>query len=148
MPGGPSDLTSYQTFLASAARTATGTATAFDTEDWDIITAQVNVTASSGVSPTLVVRIQTTYDNGATWVDIAVTDADITGVTRKILSTAPPGIAASAPLYSFGAADGNQAVGGTPKPIALGTQCRFQWTIAGTTPSFTFAITGMLRRLT
>ena len=137
----------YRTFEASAARTATGTGTAFDTADWDVVTAQVRVTAAAGTTPTLVVRIQTTYDDGATWTDIAVVAAAITGVDRRILSVAPVGATSVAAAFAFAATDGAMPVATLAKPVALGTQCRFQWTIGGVTPSFTFAITGVVRRL-
>lgn len=138
----------YQTFLASAARTATGTGTAFDTADWDIITAQVNITAVAGVTPTLVVRIQTTYDDGATWIDIAVTSVAASTVSRLILSTTPPGTLTDRTPTAFTGEDGGLTIAALPKAIALGTQCRFQWTITGSAgQSFTFAVTGVVRRL-
>ena len=95
---GHETLGAYRTFEASAARTTSGNGTAFDTSDWDIITAQIRVTAAAGTTPTLVVRLQTTYDDGATWTDIAVVDADITAAGRRILSSAVPGVVATAAM--------------------------------------------------
>lgn len=48
--------------VASAARTATGTGTAFDTSDVDEITATLAITAASGTTPTLDVTLETTAD--------------------------------------------------------------------------------------
>lgn len=52
--------------LASAVRTASGTGTAFAVEDVSAILGTLNVTAASGSSPTLDVRLETTVD-GTNW---------------------------------------------------------------------------------
>lgn len=48
--------------VASAARTATGNGTAFDSADVDEITGTLAVTAASGTTPTLDVTLETTAD--------------------------------------------------------------------------------------
>lgn len=96
--------------LASAARTATGNGAAFNTNQADSIEGFLTVTAASGTSPTLDVRLETSVDGGTTWTTVAAF-AQIT--------------AAGARNRVFG---------------PLGDMCRWAWTIAGATPSFTFDI--------
>lgn len=48
--------------VSSAARTATGTGTAFDTKNIDSINATLAITASSGTTPTLDLTLETTAD--------------------------------------------------------------------------------------
>ena len=56
--------------LASAARAASGTGPAFGTEDLVNLEATLDVTAVSGTSPTLDVRLETTVD-GTNWDTVA-----------------------------------------------------------------------------
>lgn len=99
--------------VASAARTASGTGAAFATESAFAVLATLTVTAASGTSPTLDVRLETTADDGASW-------------------------------YTVGSFPQQTGVTGAPHPARvfapLGSQARFAWTLAGTTPSFTFAV--------
>jgi hypothetical protein len=97
--------------LASAARTTSGSGAAFDTDQADSLEATLTVTAASGTTPTLDVRLETSIDGGTTW--------DTVGSFAQLT-------AASADGHVFG---------------PLGDTCRWAWTIAGTTPSFTFTIT-------
>lgn len=97
--------------LASTTQTASGTGAAFDTDDAQSLKAFLTVSAASGTSPTLDVRLETTIDAGATW--------------RTVGSLAQ--------IASAGSRNG--VLG------PLGDRCRWAWTIAGTTPSFTFTIT-------
>jgi hypothetical protein len=95
--------------VASAARTASGTGAEFNTEDAQAFEATLAITASSGTTPTLDVRLETTVD-GTTWYTVG----------------------------SFSQKTGN---GSDAKAFGpLGDKCRWAWTIAGTTPSFTFSI--------
>ena len=99
--------------VASAARTTTATGTAFNCDSAFTVLASLNVSAASGTSPTLDVRLETTADGGTTW-------------------------------YTVGSFP--QQTGVTATPVArvlapLGSQARFAWTVAGTTPSFTFGVT-------
>ena len=72
----------------------------------------VNVTAASGTSPTLNLKIQTSDDGGTTWCDV--------------------------PSGAF-----TQATGATTQMLAFttfGDTVRCVSTIAGTSPSFTYAV--------
>lgn len=102
--------------VSSAARTATGTGTAFATGQVDSINGTLVVTAASGTNPTLDVTLETTADgtNYYTVGSIPQQTGTTTGVARI-----------------FG---------------PLGATSRWKWTVGGTTPSFTFAITGTLSR--
>lgn len=104
----------------SAAQTTTGNSGALTiggdanlgTAEWLVL--GVDVSASSGTTPTLDVTVQWSLDGGTTW---ATTDgtpdafAQITTTTSKIKRFA-----------------------------ALAGTYRVVWTIAGTTPSFTFSV--------
>jgi hypothetical protein len=102
--------------VASAARTATGTGTAFDTQDVDSINGLLVITAASGTTPTLDLTLETTADGTNYY----------TAGTFPQQTTTNAGVA--------------RIVGD------LGVLSRWKWTIAGTTPSFTFAITTTVDR--
>lgn len=95
--------------VASAARTATGTSAAFNTEDAQALKATLDITAVSGTSPTLDVVLESTV-NGTDWYTVDAF-AQKTTVDNDARAFGP-----------------------------LGDQCRWRWTIGGTTPSFTFSI--------
>ena len=96
--------------VASAARTATGVGTAFDPANADSLEGFLTVTAASGTTPTLDVRLETSLDGGTTWSTVgAFAQITTTGTRNKV----------------FG---------------PVGDSCRWAWTIAGTTPSFTFSV--------
>lgn len=96
--------------LASAARTATGTGTAFNTNQANSFEATLAITAASGTTPTLDVKLQTSIDGGTSYDDVdAFPQKTTTGTDGHV----------------FG---------------PLGDTCRWAWTIGGTTPSFTFSI--------
>lgn len=97
--------------LASAARTASGTGASFNTDDADSFEGFLTVSAASGTAPTLDVRLETSVDGGASWTTVAAF-AQITAAGSRSRVFGP-----------------------------LGDSCRWAWTIAGTTPSFTFTIT-------
>lgn len=97
--------------VASAARTATATGTAFSTASLDSIDATLTITAAAGTDPTLDVTLETTTD----------------GTNYYTLTPAFP--------QQTGAAAVSRTFDG------LGSSCRWKWTIGGTdTPSFTFSI--------
>lgn len=101
--------------IASAARTATGVGTAFDTQGARQFDATLTISAAGGTTPTLDVRLETTVD-GTNW-------------------------------HTVAAFPQKNATGTDAKPfVGLGEQCRWAWTIAGTTPSFTFAISAKAHR--
>lgn len=96
--------------VASAARTTTGTSTPFNTGAADSIEGFLTVSAASGTTPTLDVTLETSVDGGSTW--------DTVGAFSQLT-------AAGSDSHVFG---------------PLGDKCRWKWTIAGTTPSFTFTV--------
>lgn len=99
------------TALASAARTtSSNSGTLSGFGDWSKFRAQLAVTAASGTTPTLDVVVEDTLD-GTNWNTIAT-------FTQKT-------------------AAGVQAVDVTG---LFTDQLRVRWTVAGTTPSFTFAV--------
>lgn len=102
--------------LASAARTATGNGAAFDTQDVVNIEATLAISARSGTTPTLDLRLETTVD-GTNWDTVAAFPQQTNTVVAR-----------------------GKAFAG------LGRQCRWAWTIGGTTPSFTFAVTAKALR--
>lgn len=101
--------------VASAARTASGTGTAFNTEDATAFESTLTVSAASGTSPTLDVRLETTVD-GTNYYTVASFGQKTTTATEA---------------RAFG---------------PLGDTCRWAWTIGGTSPSFTFAISTEAQR--
>lgn len=105
---GPQD--SSRVSLASRTETASGTGTAFASEDVEEIEAELHVTAASGTSPTLDARLETKTDTGD-WYTVA-----------------------SFPQQTAVVANVGRVFSG------LGEQCRWAWTIAGTSPSFTFSV--------
>lgn len=101
-----------ETPVPSAARTTSGDSAALQGYGpASSIRAQLNVTAASGTSPTLNALIEDSVDGGATWNTIG-TFAQRTAAGREVINITTP----------------------------FGTQLRVRWTIAGTTPSFTFAV--------
>lgn len=96
--------------VASAARTASGNGSAFETVRTNSIEGYLTVTAASGTTPTLDVRLETSLDAGTSWQTVAAF-AQATAATTK-----------------------NKVFG------PLGDSCRWAWTVAGTTPSFTFSV--------
>lgn len=98
-------------FASSSARTASGAGGVIDgLELVDAIRAQLNVTAASGISPSLTVVLEDTID-GTNWNTVATFTAK-TGVSREVVNIASP---------------------------FTGT-IRASWTLSGTAPSFTFSI--------
>jgi hypothetical protein len=115
------------TVEASAARTATGTGVTVTNATGSGAIFFVNVSAASGTTPTLVLRLQV-QDPVATanWLDVpgAVT-ATLTGTGQTALLCVAPGV---------------NEVANSKVNYPLPRTYRFAWTITGTTPSFTFSI--------
>lgn len=104
--------------VPSAARTTTGTSAAIDVGDFArALSLLANVTAASGTTPTLDLSVEWSHDGGTTWAagDPADAFTQSTAASAKIRQ-----VALKAPTY------------------------RLRWTIAGTTPSFTFAVSEYL----
>lgn len=98
-----------ETLVASAARTASGNSGA--STGWGAATtlrAQLNVTATSGTTPTLDVVLEDSLD-GTNWNTIG-TFTQATAVARQAINVTTP----------------------------FAERVRARWTVGGTTPSFTF----------
>lgn len=109
----------------SSARVASGNGLTFTNHNGRGVAFWLNVTAVSGTTPTMTVRIQWSPDNGTTWLDMDTTNlqtVSITGTSNHVLRVAP-GLPVTANLSA------NQIA---PRLM------RLAWTIGGTTPSFTF----------
>jgi hypothetical protein len=102
-----------ETVVPSAARGTTGqTGTLGGWGATDRLLLQINVTAMSGTTPTLLLTLEDTLD-GANW---------------------RPALATSASINATG------SYWVTVTGINFADRIRFKWTIGGSTPSFTFAV--------
>jgi hypothetical protein len=111
---------------ASSAKTASGnSAAALTNHSASGVVLFINVTAVTGTTPTLAVRVQMQDPVGAGWVDIP------NAVTASITAT---GLVALA-IYPGVTVAANAAVS-----YPLPRTWRLAWTIGGTTPSFTFSV--------
>lgn len=110
--------TSTGAAVASAARTATGNGSAFDTQSIDELEATLVISAASGTTPTLDITLETTADG---------TEFYAVPQTFPQQTTTQAGV--------------SRVFGG------LGSSSRWKWTIAGTTPSFTFTIAAAEQRV-
>lgn len=101
------------TIVASAARTATGNETvARGTSDHNNLALTLNVTASSGTTPSLTLAVQWSADG--------------------------TNFGAADPADAFAAVTGNGVV--SKAFTVKAAFWRLAWTISGTTPSFTFTV--------
>ena len=123
--------------LASATQTATANSATIDARWSQLpdIRLFLDCTAASGTSPTLDVALQITPDGGTTFFSIMRFAQITVAATRQLeFST----------FRHAGQAASEAAVADTGGALAvngiLSKQVRFRWTIAATTPSFTFAI--------
>ncbi len=105
------------TLIASAAQTASGDSGSIETGEYTQAFVTLNCTAASGTTPTLNVQLQGSDDGGTTWYNIP--NAAFTQLT----------------------AAGTGVLQLTNFPDFI----RAAYTIAGTTPSFTFAIKAVLK---
>lgn len=107
-----SGISHSETVVTSAARTATGNSGPLTSYGIaKTLRAQLNITAASGTTPTLDAVIQDSLDGGTTWNTIG-TFAQKTASAREIINITTP----------------------------FANTLRVLWTIAGTTPSFTFTV--------
>ena len=101
---------------ASGAQTATFQTAKHDGfRNADAFILQANVTAQSGTTPTLDIKLQDSFDNGVTWQDTGLAIAQITTVTGVFQARS--------------------------SSIPLAPMIRAFCTIAGTIPSYTFSLT-------
>ncbi len=96
--------------VASAARTTTGNGAPFDTDNVDNVNASLVISAASGSTPSLTLNLETTAD----------------GTNYYVVGSFPAQTTTSAGIA--------RVIG------PLGALSRWAWTISGTTPSFTFAV--------
>lgn len=129
------------TLVASAARTTTFTSAALSLPAADAYSFIVNVTASSGTSPTLDVVFQNTPDDGTTWVNMPLRSAQLTTTSANHLQIAPGGFS-GADSTAVAATGGILSENYVPSP-----KIRIVGTIGGTNPSFTFAVYGFLKSI-
>lgn len=112
---------------ASAAETASTNGGAVDTGfDGGSLYVQVDITAASGTTPTLLVGVQGSQD-GTNWVTLG--SIGLNGYVH--------GTAVTAPTNFTTTAAGQRAV--FPRPQFV----RYTSTISGTTPSFTYKVTAV-----
>lgn len=110
---------------------ASGTSNEFGTEQFDFVTAFLKVGTATGTSPTLDVRLQTSYDGGVTWVDVAA--------SAQITTSNDEGnhVIQNYPFDADGGGDvaavttDGSLTAATYKTWRLGSRCRLKWTIGG-----------------
>lgn len=101
-----------ETVVAGAARTVSGDSGPLGGYGpVKTLRAQLNVTAVSGTAPALDVVVQDSLDGGVTWNTVG-TFAQVTAAAREVVNVSGP----------------------------FSDMLRVAWTVAGTTPSFTFAV--------
>lgn len=118
---------SPQTVDSSSARTASGNGATYTNYNGAGVIFFVNVTAVSGTTPTMTVRLQESWD-GTNWRDIDTTNLQTASITAAVLAKLELGRG----LANVANASRN---GNAPRLL------RAAWTIGGTTPSFTFSTT-------
>lgn len=118
----------------SAARTAAFTGDRVDVRGLTVFTIQLDITAASGTSPTLDVKLQTLIDD-TNWCDFAAF-AQQTAAARRVIRVN----VTSAPQAEVACTDGTLAAG-TVHQGPLGRAVRVKHgTPGGTTPSFTYSV--------
>lgn len=112
---------------SSSARLSSGNGTTATNHNACGVQVGINVTAVSGTTPTMTVRVQVSYD-GTNFVDLDTTNAQTATInaTGTFLLTVYPGVTNTA---------------NSMKNAPLPRIWRLAWTIGGTTPSFTFVTT-------
>ncbi len=103
---------SHLTILTPTAQTISGSGAQIEVGEYKEALVTLNITAVSGTSPTLLVQIQASDDNGTTWYNL------------------PNAAFTSASTVSSQAIQIN----------TFGDYIRAEFTIGGTTPSFTFGL--------
>lgn len=113
------------TVETSAARTTTANGTTTTNASGSGAMFYINVSASSGTLPTLVVQLQVQDPVSLAFIDVAGAATASLVTTGLVMLTVAPGIVE---------ATNTKVSQGLPRTY------RFRWTIGGTTPSFTFSI--------
>jgi len=117
------------TVLASAARTVTGDSGDMTNHNAKGVCLAVNVTAVSGTSPTLTVSVWGKDPVSGAYYRITAETANITSIGLREIYVYPGAI---------DSAGGAEGLSGLPLPRTW----RVNYTIGGTTPSFTFSVGG------
>jgi len=127
-----------KTLIASNTVTATGASAAFSIGLADTYTFILNVSAASGTSPTFDAVYQTSLDGGTTYVNIPWRHTQITAAGTNFLT-----VRLGLGIGEVGAESAVAATGGTlAKPAVVDVaHMKLAYTIAATTPSFTFSLT-------
>ncbi len=97
-----------------AARTTSGSGPAVAVGASNTVRAQLNVTAATGTTPSMTVTIETSADGSTGWTSVGAFSAVTTATTARKVAS------------------------------ALDRFIRVSWAITGTTPSFTFNVSGEL----
>ncbi len=124
-----------ETLEASAAHTASGDTGSFQVETYGTADILLDVTVASGTSPTLDVYIEKLLPDGTTWQDIYHFPQATTAYGKKAVSL----IGQAPDEFTVQ----NQAIAASAIVTTLfGAIWRISWVLTGTSPSFTFSITG------
>jgi len=122
----------------AAAHTATFNSEAVDLSGCDFFGLYLDVGTVSGTSPTCNIKVQSSFDGGSNWVDFypddltTSTQATIAEITTTSADTGAM-FARYMPSLKPGRNPGVTGADEQPVPVV-----RFVFTIAGTSPSFTF----------
>ena len=123
------------TLATSAARTAAFTGDAVTVTGYRLLVIELDVTAVSGTTPTLDVKVQTLVD-GTNWCDIAAF-TQATAATRQLVRISQE----TTPNAQVACTDGTLAAG-TIHQGPWGQSIRVKHALpGGTTPSFTYSVT-------
>jgi hypothetical protein len=135
-----------QNLVASAARTTTGNTAALALDfPCEIMTVILNLASVTGSSPTLDLYIQTSIDGGATWIDFYHNrQTGSAGVYVGRWAAGPENNVSGVDVTS---GDAVLAAGVILNGPIVPGKIRVKWVIAGTTPSFTFAVDVIMSRL-
>jgi hypothetical protein len=119
-------------FKVSGAETVSTTHGAFDTgaDSGGSLYIKVNVTAASGTTPTLSVVVEGSQDGGTSWFQLGTIGSDGYGHGKGAATGAPA---------NFTTTGSAQAI--FPRPQLVRTRS----VVAGTTPSFTYSVLGVIQ---
>lgn len=115
-----------------------------DTEGYQYGTARLDVDTVGGTLPTLDVYVQTSYDGGDNWIDVAAF-TQATAAADRLISFGFVGRNASATTADVATTD-QTLTAGTVQAVALGGKIRIRAKVGGTTPTFTGSVQVALAR--
>ena len=127
-----------KTIVASAAVTATGNSAKFTLPIADTYTFVINATTVTGTSPTLDIVYQSSPDGGTTFINLPWRHTQVTAAAVLYLT-----VRLGLGVGEVGIENAAAATGGTLSKPAVPfdlTNMRLGYTVAGTSPSFTFAV--------